>query len=95
MLKYLMKGMDYLIKVRRIVVKFLWVPVLLEISSVYYPALPSSWKVLFLVLGLSISKHNARLIIIKLSFMGDSIKFDTGNFKGIITICMWSYIAAF
>lgn len=27
--------------------------------------------------------------------MVDSIRFDTGNMKGIIAICMWTYVGAF
>lgn len=94
-LSYLMMGMDYLINVRRVVINFIWIPVALELASIYYPTLPSSWKVLFLLIGLCTSKHNIFFIVIKIAFMIDSIKFDTGNIKGIISICMWTYIAAF
>lgn len=27
--------------------------------------------------------------------MVDSIRFDTGNIKGIIAVCMWTYVGAF
>jgi hypothetical protein len=73
----------------------MFVPVLLEIASIFYPNLPSSWKVLLFLLGLSISKSNIYLIVIKLSFLADSIIFDTSNLKGIIAICLWTYIGAF
>lgn len=90
-----MIGMDYLANIRRVVVRFMWVPVVLELASIYYPTLPSSWKVLFLLIGLCTSKHNIYLIIIKFAFIIDSIKFDTTNIKGIISICFWTFVAAF
>ena len=92
LLRYLMMGMDYLANVRRFVVRFMWVPVVLEIASIYYPSLPSSWKVLFLLMGLCTSKNNIYLILIKFAFIVDSVRFDTGNIKGIISICLWTFV---
>jgi hypothetical protein len=89
-----MMGMEYLANVRRFVVRFLWVPVVLEIASIYYPSLPSSWKVLFLLMGLCTSKNNIYLILIKFAFIVDSVRFDTGNIKGIISICIWTFVGA-
>jgi hypothetical protein len=94
-LKYLMKGMECLVGVRKVVVKFIWIPVALELASIYYPWLPSSWKVLFLLIGLCLSPHNIYIILMKMSFMVDSIKFDMGNIKGIMLICLWTFIGAF
>jgi hypothetical protein len=94
LLRYLMMGMEYLANVRRFVVRFLWVPVVLEIASIYYPSLPSSWKVLFLLMGLCTSKNNIYLILIKFAFIVDSVRFDTGNIKGIISICIWTFVGA-
>ena len=94
LLRYLMMGMEYLANVRRFVVRFMWVPVVLEIASIYYPSLPSSWKVLFLLMGLCTSKKNIYLILIKFAFIVDSVRFDTGNIKGIISICIWTFVGA-
>lgn len=94
-LRYLMMGMDYLSSIRRFMLKFMWLPVALELASIYYPSLPSSWKVLFLLMGLCTSKNNIYLILIKFAFIIDSVRFDTGNIKGIISICMWTFVGAF
>jgi hypothetical protein len=94
-LRYLMMGMDYLSSIRRFMLKFMWLPVALELASIYYPSLPSSWKVLFLLIGLCTSKNNIYLILIKFAFIIDSVRFDTGNIKGIISICMWTFVGAF
>ena len=94
-LRYLMMGMDYLSSIRRFMLNFMWLPVALELASIYYPSLPSSWKVLFLLMGLCTSKNNIYLILIKFAFIIDSVRFDTGNIKGIISICMWTFVGAF
>jgi hypothetical protein len=56
--------------------------------------MPSSWKVLFLLLGLTISKHNASILLIKLSFLFDYLRFDRQNIKGILVTSLWTYTAA-
>ena len=95
LVKYALLLTQYLVSVRKVVVKFMWLPVVLEILAVYYDHVPSSWKVLFLLLGLCISKHNALIILIKICFMMDSIKFNRPNIKGILSISIWTYTAAF
>lgn len=85
---------DHLLFVRKVMINFLWVPLVLDILSSYYEDVPSSWKFLFLILGLTISQHNISILLMKMFFLIDYIKFDKQNIKGILVTSIWTYTAS-